>query len=273
MSRIFFAEPLETVATYWRIMRRDGVTLGFTSHNRDLAFSGIIHMAAPGMVPSSIRRSADLASELVEMEGILSHGAITPADLRMGRYDEATIEVGVVDWESLEHAALFAGEVSSVTENGESFEASLQSAKTLFERDLVPRTSPTCRARFCDRDCGLNPARFTHLVRVTAINGETGSISFSGLPAPDMIVGGRLRWIDGPQAGVAMRIMAASGSELTLDRDLAAGLAARDRAEVLESCDHTIATCAARFGNAANFRGEPFMPGNDLLTRYGTGGA
>lgn len=273
MSRVFFAEPLETVATYWRIMRRDGVALGFTSHNRDLIFAGIAHLAAPGMVPSSIRRSADLASELVEMEGILSHSAITPADLRMGRYDGATIEVGVIDWESHEHSALFAGQIGSISENGESFEASLKSAKTLFERDLVPRTSPTCRARFCDRDCGLNPASFTHLVSVLSIDTETAAITFADVPAPATIVGGRLRWIDGPQAGVEMRIMVATGSELTLDRDIAPGLAAGHRAFVVEACDHTIATCAARFGNAANFRGEPFMPGNDLLTRYGTGGA
>ncbi|MFN7158060.1 MAG: phage BR0599 family protein, partial [Erythrobacter cryptus] len=41
------------------------------------------------------------------------------------------------------------------------------------------------------------------------------------------------------------------------------------RIELREGCDHTIATCAARFANAINFRGEPFLPGNDLLARYG----
>ena len=30
MSRVWFAEALESVATYWRLDRRDGVTLGFT---------------------------------------------------------------------------------------------------------------------------------------------------------------------------------------------------------------------------------------------------
>jgi hypothetical protein len=40
---------------------------------------------------------------------------------------------------------------------------------------------------------------------------------------------------------------------------------------VREGCDHTIATCRTRFGNAANFQGEPFLPGNDILTRYATG--
>ena len=40
------------------------------------------------------------------------------------------------------------------------------------------------------------------------------------------------------------------------------------RALAMEGCDHTLETCATRFANAVNFQGEPFLPGNDLLTRY-----
>jgi hypothetical protein len=47
------------------------------------------------------------------------------------------------------------------------------------------------------------------------------------------------------------------------------GTAIGTKAELIEGCDHTITTCATRFGNAVNFRGEPFLPGNDLLARYG----
>ncbi len=38
--------------------------------------------------------------------------------------------------------------------------------------------------------------------------------------------------------------------------------------ELTEGCDRRFETCVARFANAANFRGEPHLPGNDLLTRY-----
>ena len=38
--------------------------------------------------------------------------------------------------------------------------------------------------------------------------------------------------------------------------------------ELGEGCDKRLATCSQRFDNAANFRGEPHLPGNDLLTRY-----
>ena len=40
------------------------------------------------------------------------------------------------------------------------------------------------------------------------------------------------------------------------------------RVELIEGCDKSLATCAARFANALNFRGEPYLPGMDLLTRY-----
>jgi hypothetical protein len=40
------------------------------------------------------------------------------------------------------------------------------------------------------------------------------------------------------------------------------------RALLRQGCDHTLQTCHARFGNAINFQGEPFVPGNDLLARY-----
>ena len=62
MSRVFFRAPLEAMATFWRVRRRDGVTLGLTSHDRDLWFDGIVHRAAPGMVPSAEGMSAPSAS-------------------------------------------------------------------------------------------------------------------------------------------------------------------------------------------------------------------
>ena len=55
-----------------------------------------------------------------------------------------------------------------------------------------------------------------------------------------------------------------------LEDDLPPGIAPGWLVRVREGCDHTIATCASRFANAANFQGEPFLPGNDILARYPT---
>ena len=33
-------------------------------------------------------------------------------------------------------------------------------------------------------------------------------------------------------------------------------------------CDKRLATCIDRFANVLNFRGEPYVPGQDALTHY-----
>lgn len=55
---------------------------------------------------------------------------------------------------------------------------------------------------------------------------------------------------------------------MTLRSAPALPVVAGDLVELIEGCDKSLATCAARFTNAVNFRGEPYLPGIDLLTRY-----
>jgi uncharacterized phage protein (TIGR02218 family) len=268
MSRVFFREPLEATATFWRIYRRDGVTLGLSGHDRDLRFDGLLHRAVPGMLPSAIRRTADLSPDSAEVQGALSHDCITAEDLAAGLFDGARVEIGVVDWETLERAVLYRGEMGGVAEEAGSFEAELRSAKAALEEDRVPRTSPTCRAQFCGPGCTLSAAHYTHEATLAEVDWPHNRVRFVGEPAAGLMLDGHLRWLDGPQAGLRMNVAAADESGLVLDLTLDAELAPGTRAELREGCDHTFATCSMRFGNAVNFQGEPFLPGNDFIARY-----
>ncbi|MFC3101534.1 DUF2163 domain-containing protein [Altererythrobacter lauratis] len=271
MSKVFFASELEAVATFWRIERRDGVTLGFTSHDRNLWFDGVLHRAAPGMVPSAIRRSAGLSNDSAEVEGALAHDAIRAADLAAGRFDGARFAIGVVDWETLEHAVLFHGQAGEIAEDSGGFSAELQSAKAALAIDLVPRTSPTCRAAFCGPGCNLSSVRYSHECSLAFAGHDAGLVRFADAPAAELLADGWVRWIDGPHAGITMQILQSGPAGQVLDQPLDYGLVAGVRALLREGCDHRLSTCHSRFGNTANFRGEPFVPGNDLLGRYGNG--
>lgn len=269
MSRAWFAGDLETVATFWRLLRRDGVTLGFTTHDRDLWFEGVLHRASPGMVPSSIRKTAGFEPDSAEVRGALSHEAIASADLAAGRFDGAQVRIGIVDWESGEHETLYAGTIGTITEEEGRFAAELVSRKAELARDPVPRTSPACRAAFCGPGCNLNPASFTRDIALVALDAETNAVTFDTPLDEATHAGGTVRWLGGPQAGVVMGVTSATtDGGLVLDMPLDPRLAAGTRALVREGCDHTLDTCSTRFANAINFRGEPFLPGNDLLTRY-----
>lgn len=272
MSAVYLSTELEGVATFWRIYRRDGCTLGFTSHDRDLWFDGVLHRAAPGMVPSAIRRSAGITNDSADVQGALAHDSIRAADLAAGRFDGARFAIGVVDWETLQAAILYNGEAGAISQEEGGFTAELQSAKAALQTDLVPRTSPTCRAAFCGPECSLNPAAFTHEVLCGVVSAEDGVINLVSGPDPAALRDGSIRWLDGPHAGLTMQVQQVDESAVMLDQPLSPAVSGGTRALAREGCDHTLATCHARFANAANFRGEPFLPGNDLLTRSATSG-
>lgn len=273
MSRVFFRQELEANATFWRVQRRDGVTLGFTGHDRDLWLDGVLHRAAPGMLPSAVRRSADLGTDSVEIHGVLADDSISGTDLAAGLFDGAQVRFGLADWETGDRAVLYRGEIGAIGEEANGFSAELLSAKAQLEADPVPRTSPTCRAQFCGPGCTLSATRFTQEQRVTAIDLSANGVSFGASPAPELLRDGTLRWLDGPQTGQANSVVDVQNGMLVLEKALDPALPLGALARLREGCDHTIATCAGRFANAINFQGEPFLPGNDLLTRYPQGGS
>lgn len=268
MTRVWFNAPLETVATFWRVERRDGVTLGFTTHDRALWFDGLLHRAAPGMVPSAIRRSADLEPDSAEVEGVLSHDAITAQDVTRGCFDNARITIGMVDWESLEHDIVYCGSLGPVTVGKMGFSAALVSRKAELQYDPVPRTSPTCRAQFCGPGCTLSALQFTHEGQVAGFDLQSGLLTLATAAPMANLRGGTLRWLDGPYAGQSMTIADLNGEVVLLDRPIDQDLPIGSRVLLREGCDRTLATCAERFGNAINFQGEPHLPGNDLIARY-----
>ena len=269
--RTFFDRELDTAATFWRVFRRDGVALGFVSHDRDLAFGGLIHRSAPGMAPFAIRMTSDLSEDSAGVDGALSHATISAHDLSAGLFDDAAVEIGIVDWETGEHGVLYSGTLGQIEDDGYGFSGELRSAKSILDKDFVPRTSPTCRASFCGRGCGLSASMFTKIAALSEADFDLNRVRFAGVVAEDC-VDGQVRFLSGPQTGVVFTVLSANGDWLALDRPLSEDVEIGTRAEVREGCDHTLRTCSTRFGNAINFRGEPFLPGNDLLARYGQSG-
>ena len=105
------------------------------------------------------------------------------------------------------------------------------------------------------------------IARVVSVTGMQVTIDTAA--AVGTYVAGMLRWLDGANSGIDSRIVASSGAMLTLREPPYFGVIPGTRVELIEGCDRRFSTCVERFVNAANFRGEPHLPGNDLLTRYG----
>jgi uncharacterized phage protein (TIGR02218 family) len=257
-----------TIALCWRIERCDGVTIGLTAHDRDLVVGGLAYRAAPGMTPSAVVRTAGLDADTMDVGGALTSRAIDERDLIAGRWDGARMLVFAVDWATgVEHAALGEGRIGAVELTDHGFTAELRGTTAALERAVVEVTSATCRAELGDRRCRVAMAGRRRMARVVAIDDVAVTLD-AVEPVADGYGGGLLRWFGGANSGLESAVAASAGATLTLHAPPAFRVAAGTLVEAIEGCDKTVATCAARFGNVANFRGEPYLPGVDLLTRY-----
>lgn len=270
MSDLWLAGPVTSTAYGWRLERRDGITLGFTSHDRDVEVDGLLLRAAPGMVPSTITESIGLDVDGLDVRGALTADAIRPDDLHAGRWDSARLSIFLFDWfnPQVGKRDLAIGELGAVSHSSDSFEAEFRGPAAKLDLSVVPSTSPSCRAAFCDSACGLSSPRYTH---VRPVGSVAGAVVNFGVPPPgtaDAFAFGGLRWLEGPNCGLRADIIASGANMVQLASAPPYPVVPGILVELREGCDKTIATCATRFANAINFRGEPYLPGNDILTRY-----
>ena len=259
---------LTYLALCWRLVRRDGVALGFTSHDRPLLVAGLPHQARPGISPSAVVLGDGLSADDLEVSGALSAGALTRADLLAGRWDGARVELFLVDWRAPDvggqRLALGTlGDVAVGDGADAGFVAELLGPGAALAATVVESCSPECRAELGDWRCQVNMRGRERVVTVNAT--QTDRLMLEGIEAADHVQGQR-QVLDGEAAGLSRRVLAEVQGWLLLDEPLA--IAPGNRVRIREGCDKRFATCRERFGNQINFRGEPHVPGGDLLTRY-----
>jgi uncharacterized phage protein (TIGR02218 family) len=155
---------------------------------------------------------------------------------------------------------LFKGRVTSVDSIGRtSAEITVASDLVLLDLDM-PRNlyQPTCGHTLYDSGCGLIKNAFGTSGTVAAGSTAT-TILWSGSAA--IYQQGTISFSSGPNAGSSANVKSvAAGVSLTLSYPLAAMPTAGDAFTLYQGCDHTSATCQAKFNNRANFRGFPFVP-------------
>lgn len=260
-------KQLTSIAFCWRLERKDGAGLALTSHDRPLTIGVVRYEPAPGITPAAIKAAVGLEPNGSEVQGSLSSEAISEADIAAGRWDGAALTLSAVDWQAPvgETLSLLTGELGRLERKDGAFEAELLGAAARLEMPICPFTSPDCRAELGDPQCRVDMAGRRIRSRVT---GVTGNLVEVDAVVDERFRFGTIRFLSGPANGERRTILAAADHALTLRSAPAGEVAAGTAVEIVEGCDKTLATCSGRFGNAVNFRGEPHLPGNDLLTRY-----
>lgn len=265
-----------TLCWCWRLTRADGARLGFTDHDRDLAFDGTAFEAAAGFTASEIRDALGLSVDNLEVTSALSSERLSEADLAAGFYDDARVEIWRVNWQAPDERVLMrTGSLGEVRRAGGSFTAEVRGLAHYLQQPKGRLFQYTCDADLGDRRCRVDTS-------LAAYGGEGAVVSVlsprrftvSGLDAfdADWFTRGLLTFSSGPAAGQKIEIKSHTKSAETVTIELWAParvpLITGQSFIVTAGCDKHIETCRAKFSNVVNFRGFPHMPGNDFVTAY-----
>lgn len=259
--------PLTAVSFCWRIERSDGAGLALASGDRDVERDGVTYRSAPGVTPASITRGAGLGANTGEMAGALTADTLSEIDLVLGRWNAAAVRLLAIDWTDPDvgTVSLLGGELGEVSVTGEGFSAELRGAAERLSGPPCPTTSPECRATFGDKKCRIDLAGRT--MRATVLSASGNLLQLDRIVDSKFLFG-RLRFLGGDNCGLASAVLGVNGAEISLRDRPRAAVGPGTSVELREGCDKRFETCVSRFGNAVNFRGEPHLPGTDLLTRY-----
>ena len=154
---------------------------------------------------------------------------------------------------------LFKGRVSTIDSVGRTT-ATVTVASDLVLLDIdMPRNlyQPACNHVLFDSGCGLVKNAFGAAGTVGA---GAGATLIPWAAASSAYAQGTITFTGGANTGVTANIKGADATALTLSYPLPDVPAAGDGFTAYQGCDHTLATCRAKFNNASNFRGFPFVP-------------
>lgn len=261
------AGEVTSLAVCWKLSLVGGTILGFTDHTADLMISSQLYKAATGFSPTSVETKDRFSVDNLDVEGILDAASITEADIMAGIYDFAEIEIFMVNVTDLSqgiitHRRGWLGEVS--VKNGQ-FVAEVRGLAQKLQQNIVELYSPTCRAVFGDARCKVNLAGFTFAGTVNTVTSRQVLTSNALTQAAGYFSGGEIQWLTGANAGRRMEIKEFSNKQITLVLPMPNTVTVGDTFNAIAGCDKTIGTCIARFNNAVNFRGEPYVPGMDKM--------
>ncbi|MGB7271085.1 MAG: DUF2163 domain-containing protein [Albidovulum sp.] len=274
------ASGATTLSRAFAVTRKDGMVLGFTDHDRDLVFDGIVFRADTGLTAKALQMGTGLAVDNTEAFGALRSDAISEADILAGRYDGAEVKGWLVNWADVNIRALqFRGTLGEIMRSGGAFTAELRGLSEKLNQPQGRIYHGRCAAVLGDQHCkfDLDQPGFSEERAVEVVEGARVFKFANFLGYTDRFFEkGRFEVLTGPAAGlVGMvkndRVTSASQRTVELWQVLGIDPQPGDLVRIEAGCDKRTDTCQLKFANFVNFRGFPHIPGEDWLMAYPLG--
>ena len=252
---------------------RNGTVLAYTNSEISFAYDGVTYLGNNVLI-DGLKYKASIGLEVDKQQisiaarpdqTIAANAPFLQA-LRDGGFDGCEVTRTRVFWSDVIGGTLIGGVILFKGRLGAIDEIGRVGAKLAVNSDLVlldidmPRNvyQPTCLHTLYDAGCTLSKAAFSAGGTVGAAS-TASLVNWSG--ASLSYQQGTITFTSGVNSGVTGTIgSAVAGVSLALIYPLQSPPSTGDAFTVAFGCDHTPATCKARFNNLTNFRGFPYVP-------------
>jgi uncharacterized phage protein (TIGR02218 family) len=259
-----------TLATCYKITRQDNTVLGFTNLDTDITYDSVTYNSNNNFDRNNLSLDKSFNNETSKIESILDSNLISENDLLTGKYDNAEVEIFIVNYKDLamEDMILFSGFFGEVKYIDSKFTVELKSLNTKLDTTIGDYYTPTCRATFCDSKCTLTESTYTFSGTVTT---KTSNSEFycSDTAVKDKTAQyfdyGYLTFTSGNNTGQSMEVKQSNAGTIILNMSMPFSIEVNDAFDIVAGCNKTFTTCKNKFSNAINFRGEPHVPGMDYM--------
>lgn len=276
--RAHLASGTTTLCRCWRVLRSDGTVFGFTDHDRPLSFAGTLFDPSTGFTASELQSSLGLSVDTMEVDGAISALGITDADIALGLWDAAEVEIFLVNWrDPAQRLILRKGILGEVARGPLAYHAEIRSLAHQLNQEQGRTYQRSCDTVLGGPRCGIDlgqPAYRGAGSVTVAIDDRLLSVAGLDSFASGWFSFGVLAWTEGANAGARAEIRAHAVSSLdgtagiTLWQRAAADIVPGDQFTVTAGCDRSFSMCQARFANQLNFQGLPHIPGDDFAMGY-----
>jgi uncharacterized phage protein (TIGR02218 family) len=270
-------DRMHRFAPCWKIVRKDGTILRFTTHDRDLVLAdGATYTPTGGVDLTAWQRVADGEEHNVETRGMITAAAVTTEDLFAGLYNESVVTEFLVDWRYPWAGDLYEITywVQDFTFDGEAWIANVAGLTSWAERTAGDLYGRDCPYDLGDAKCQVVLASFTTSETVSTVTVSQRRFTINALSAAATGVYdyGKIVWTSGANNGlvsaVKIHLKGASFADIELQQQTPFTIGAGDGLDITQGCDKKHATCIAKFSNLVNHGGFKFIPGPDKVLKY-----
>jgi uncharacterized phage protein (TIGR02218 family) len=275
-----------TLAIIIKVTRVDGQVFGFTSTDIDITIGGVLYERQSAISPSALRSTVGTGVDNLDFSGLLNSNKITDADVLAGIWDNADIDMMLCDYTNPAGGTMdvLAGKMGEIIIQDGEYTCEFRSLSQRLQQEIIDLTQATCRApQFGDpltcASGGLIGVHALSFYQRTGQTVHTQNGTGTGFTVADTGDGtdyfdyGKATFTSGLNKGIAREIKTSplSGGYYTFNMAEAFpfAIAPGDTLTLEAGCDRNFSTCVDKFGNNLNFRGEPFVPGNDTLIKHG----